>query len=164
MKTRNAGLTILANEPEKTPLSHGDILLSIRTPEGDLMANRVRSLLREYGDRIQIPASLVLEILEDRNCKSRRLKSAEKILDEADAFANEAIKTLVELYNASSTLLEALFDATEVDGLEDVTEEIERLNAALAYADDFLEEYTEEEFDNGEDDDDDDDDFYCDEE
>lgn len=158
MKTRNAGLIILANEPEETPLNHGDILLSIRTPEGNLMTNRVRSLLRAYGDRIQIPTSLVLEILEDRNRKSRELKSAEKILNEADVFADEAIETLVELYNASSTLLEALFNATEMDGLEGVTEQIVDLNAALDSADDFLAEYTEEESDNGEDDDDDDED------
>ncbi|MCR5572227.1 MAG: hypothetical protein K6F57_00420 [Candidatus Saccharibacteria bacterium] len=164
MKTRNAALTILANEPEKAPLSHGDILLSIRTPEGNLMTNRVRSLLREYGDRIQIPTSLVLEILENRNRKSRELRLAEKILDEADVFADEAVETMVELYNASSTLLEALFDATEADGLENVTEQIEGLNAALASADDFLAKYTEEEFDNGEDDDDDDDDFRYDKE
>ena len=152
MKTRNAGLIIMADEPEKKPLSSGDILLSIRTPAGDLMTNRVQSLLRGYGDRVQIPALLALEILEDRNRKSRKLKSAERILDEADAFADEAIKTLVELCNASSALLEALFDATEADGREDVTEQIKGLNTALAHADDFLEEYIEEDFDNGEDD------------
>ncbi|MBO4855601.1 hypothetical protein J5500_04330 [Candidatus Saccharibacteria bacterium] len=144
MKTGNAGLIILANEPEKKLPGREDIVLSIRTPEGELMTNRVRSLLREYGDRIQIPASLVLEILRDRNSKSRRLKTAEKVLAEADAFADEAIEAIIGLYDASSTLLEALFDATEVDGLEDVTEEIEGLNAALALTDDFLADYTED--------------------
>lgn len=162
MKTNNVGLTILAHQPEKTPTDREDIQILIRTEDGNLMTNRVRSLLKEYGDRVQIPASLVLEILNDRNRKSRGLKAARAELIEYDAFAGEALKALVELHNASALLLWKLLNTAGISNLESLTEEIEEANAALDFARDFIAECTEEEFDNGDDDDDDDD--YCDDE
>ena len=77
MKTKNISLVILAEEPKKAPITSADKLLPIRTENGELMTNRVRSLLREYRDRIRIPTSLILEVLEDRNRKSRRDRGAD---------------------------------------------------------------------------------------
>ena len=145
MKTRNAGLTILAQEPEKAQISREDTILSIRTPEGELMTNRVRALLREYGDRIPIPASLMLEVLEDRNRKSSALKVARREISAYERFADEAIVTIVDLYDATTLLLNRLIDAQETNGLVDATEEVTKVSCAFDAADHFFDDYTVEE-------------------
>ena len=141
MKTRNTGLTILAESPKKLPADRDDIVLSIRTPEGDLMTNRVRALLREYGDRVQMSPSLMLEILEDRNRKSRELKSAEEAIDAFEEFGSGAIMALVELQTATSKLVDAIINAPHEAGLVDVTEQLEEVNCALELVDDFWDDF-----------------------
>lgn len=138
MKTNTVSLTILDKEPEKLAKSACDILLLVRTPEGDLMANRVRSLLREYGNRVQIPSALALEILEDRKSKSRKLKSTERDLGDISEVLGYTVGILTELRNATSELLDCMVATLSDHDMVEMSEGVDAVNYALEAADDFL--------------------------
>ena len=138
MKTKNISLVILAEKPKKAPRTSADKPLLIRTGDGELMTHRVRSLLREYGDQIQIPASLMLEVLEDRNRKSRQLRAAERDLNALNDLSGDTIGVLLQLRNSANKLIEAICDARPDNMFEDISSKLDELNNALEVADDFL--------------------------
>ena len=53
--------------------------------EGLLMTTKLRTILRDYGERVAISNSLVREILEAYMRTSRKLKKAEKRIAELEA-------------------------------------------------------------------------------
>lgn len=140
MKTSNASLTILAKAPERAPIERDDIPILIRTEDGQLMGNRVRSLLKEYGERIWVPPTLMIEVLEDRNRKSRRLKSTQKRLHEYQCSYEEAVNLLLALHNAAATMQNAMIDAPGDNPIANITQEIEGLNNVLEITESFLNE------------------------
>ena len=140
MKTKNISLVILAEEPKKAQITSADKLLPIRTENGELMTNRVRSLLREYGDRIRIPASLMLEVLEDRNRKSRQLRTAECDLNALSDLTGDTIGVLLQLRDSANKLVEAICDARPDNMFEDISSKLDELNSALEITDDFLDD------------------------
>jgi len=140
MKTNNVSLTILAKEPERPQKQPDDIALIVRTPDGELMTNRVRSLLREYGARIQIPSALALEVLEDRNRKSRQLKTTERELGAYVDALGDAVGVLIELRNAANDLLEGMLSMVGDHTMSEMSIEVDAVSNALEVADDFLAE------------------------
>ena len=138
MKTKNISLVILAEEPKKAPRNSADKPLLIRTENGELMTNRVRSLLREYGDRIRIPTSLMLEVLEDRNRKSRQLRTTGRDLNALSDLTGDTIGVLLQLRDSANKLVEAICDARPDNMFEDISSKLDELNSALEVADDFL--------------------------
>lgn len=147
MKTSNVSLTISAEEPSRIPRGHDDFILMVRTPEGDLMTNRVRSLIREYGNRVNIPASLMLEVLEDRRKKASELKTTSRELAAYSDVCSEAVGLLQELRDAANAMSNGLIEAPVDNATAHVTAEIERVNTLLEIVDDFLDEVLEKEDD-----------------
>ncbi len=140
MKTKSISLVILAEEPKKAPRTSADKPLLIRTENGELMTNRVRSLLREYGDRVRIPTSLMLEVLEDRNRKSRQLRTAERDLNALNDLTGDTIGVLLQLRDSANKLTEAIYDARSDNMFEDISSNLDALNSALEVADGFLDD------------------------
>lgn len=140
MKTKNISLVILAEEPNEAPRTSADKPVLIRTGNGELMTSRVRSLLREYGDRIRIPASLMLEVLEDRNRKSRQLRTAECDLNALSDLTGDTIGVLLQLRDSANKLVEAICDARPDNMFEDISSKLDELNSALEITDDFLDD------------------------
>ena len=140
MKTKNISLVILAEEPNEAPRTSADKPVLIRTGNGELMTSRVRSLLREYGDRIRIPASLMLEVLEDRNRKSRQLRTTGRDLNALSDLTGDTIGVLLQLRDSANKLVEAICDAHPDNTFEDISLKLDELNNALKVADDFLDD------------------------
>lgn len=147
MKTSNVSLTISAEEPTRIPRGHDDFILMVRTPEGELMTNRVRSLIREYGNRVNIPASLMLEVLEDRRKKASELKAVNRELCAYSEVCSEAVGLLLELRDAADAISNGLIEAPVDNAAAHVTAEIERVNTLLEIVDDFLDEALEKDDD-----------------
>ncbi|MBQ9684700.1 hypothetical protein IJV57_04495 [Candidatus Saccharibacteria bacterium] len=140
MKTKNISLVILAEEPKKAPRTSADKPLLIRTENGELMTNRVRSLLRKYGNRVRIPTSLMLEVLEDRNRKSHQLRITKRDLNALNDLTGETIGVLLQLRNSANKLVEAIYDARSDNMFEDISSMLDALDNALEVADDFLDD------------------------
>ena len=125
MKTKNISLVILAEEPNEAPRTSADKPVLIRTGNGELMTSRVRSLLREYGDRIRIPASLMLEVLEDRNRKSRQLRTTGRDLNALSDLTGDTIGVLLQLRDSANKLVEAICDARPDNMFEDISSKLD---------------------------------------
>lgn len=123
---------------EQTERLHS-IELSVRTEDGALMTNRLLRLLRSYGERLVVPNRLVLEILENRNRKSRDLKALERDLDSYDEAFGAAVGLLIDLYDAAGSLIDELIANCSDDELMGrLTEEVDCLNEVLGTTEEFL--------------------------
>ena len=123
---------------EMTDRRHS-IELAIRTEDGVLMTNRLQRLLRSYGERLVVPNQLVLEILNDRNRKSRELKACEREVDEySDSYA-ESVRLLLDVCSAAETLVEKLIETCRDDRLlSELTFELDDFDEASGKASEFL--------------------------
>lgn len=125
---------------EMTDRRHS-IELSIRTEDGTLMTNRLQRLLRSYGERLVVPNRLVLEVLDDRNRKSRALKACGRELDDyAESYAM-AVELLLDVCATAETLVDKLIETCSDDQLlGELTEELEDFNSVIDDASEFLSE------------------------
>ncbi len=137
MKTKHTGIVILAKVPKAVARGSRDKLISIRTKSGALMTNRLRSLLCNYGSRLQIPSALILEILKDRNLKSRQLKTVQGELDDALDLIGNYTGVVEELSRTARNLLDAI-DRTTAS--ETISTKIAELDEALNVAEDFIDD------------------------
>ncbi len=116
-----------------------NIELSVRTEDGLLMTNRLLRLLRIYGERLVVPNRLVLEILENRNRKSRDLKALERDLDSYDEAFGAAVGLLIDLYDAAGSLVDELIaNCCDDELMGRLTEEVDCLNEVLGTTGEFL--------------------------
>ena len=130
MKTKHV-FVVVAESSEDS----GDMIIPIRTPKGDLMTNRLIGLLKQRVP-ILIPDSLMLEILTDRNRKSRQLKAAKAAGEEFGDFASDTIGVIMALRNSADKLIEAARN-TSTD-TANISAELGELIEALKITDDFL--------------------------
>ena len=144
MKTRTSELRVLYEDPVKQQGS--SFARSITTANGDLMTSRMSSMLSTYGDRVQVPNKLVLEILRNRDKASHRLKVAQRQLREFGQYAEavevdleEAYITLANLLDAALAFVSAVEDNGDIAMLDAIDEELENLAEAAHDASSLLE-------------------------
>ena len=131
MKTKHVFIVVAESSEDS-----GGVIIPIRTPKGDLMTNRLIDLLKQRVP-ILIPDSLMLEILTDRNRKSRQLKAAKATREEFGDFVGETTGVIMALRNSADKLIEAVRN-TSTD-TANISAELGELIEALKITDDFLE-------------------------
>ena len=89
----------------------------------------------------------MLEILEDRNRKSGKLKAAKRDLENYEASYVQAVELLYALHSKSTAMIDAMIDAPADSPIHKITAELEALNAILDETGGFLDEVLEEDCD-----------------
>ena len=130
MKTKHEFIVVAESSEDS-----GGMIIQIRTPKGDLMTNCLIDLLKQRVP-ILIPDSLMLEILTDRNRKSRQLKAAKAAGEEFGDFVGETTGVIMALRNSADKLIEAVRN-TGTD-TANISAELGELIEALKITDDFL--------------------------
>ena len=143
MKTTTKGIVVKCDkDAEPTSFDANDMMLSISTSDEQLMQNRLESLFKMYGDRVEVPNSLVKELLESYGRKSRKAKREERELDAMKAELEEAKCEIAQAKMANTALREALEQAVKQIHYQD--EAIHNIMEILK--DDYVDEkFTEDE-------------------
>lgn len=67
----------------------GAVVVNIRNDDGQLMTKKLLKLLKDHGNDLLVPAQLIIDILEEYQVKSKKLRSVTKenrlLKDEMDA-------------------------------------------------------------------------------
>ncbi len=113
MKTKTT--TILAPEGRHNEAHEVDI----RTADGHLKSNLLRRMIQAFGDRLRIPSSLTLEILESR---LQLKKIAKRRTRQRDALAEEAKYLLLTIVKIRSG---------EYEGGVDIEKEFDKIKRQL---------------------------------
>lgn len=71
----------------------GAVVVNIQNEDGQLMTKKLLKLLKDYGDDLLVPAQLIIDILEEYQVKSKKLRSVRKenrlLKDELSNLADE---------------------------------------------------------------------------
>ena len=71
----------------------GAVVVNIRNDDGQLMTKKLLKLLKDHGNDLLVPAQLIIDILEEYQVKSKKLRSVTKenrlLKDELSNLADE---------------------------------------------------------------------------
>ena len=56
----------------------GAVVVNIQNEDGQLMTKKLLKLLKDHGDDLLVPAQLIIDIVEEYQVKSKKLRSATK--------------------------------------------------------------------------------------
>ena len=143
MKTKIEELRVLYEDP--APAQGTFFSRSIRTTDRDLMTSRLRSMLSSYGERVVVPNALVLEIICNRDKLSRRLKVAQRKLEQLNGYTDdlelcfdETLLALSAVLDGASDLMAALHEHADDALLEKISKEYDNLVSVMADASDLV--------------------------
>ena len=143
MKTKIEELRVLYEDP--APAQGTFFSRSIRTTDRDLMTSRLRSMLSSYGERVVVPNALVLEIICNRDKLSRRLKVAQRKLEQLNGYTDdlelcfdETLLALSAVLDGASDLMAALHEHADDALLEKISKEYDDLVSVMADASDLV--------------------------
>ena len=143
MKTKIEELRVLYEDP--APAQGTFFSRSIRTTDRDLMTSRLRSMLSSYGERVVVPNALVLEIICNRDKLSRRLKVAQRKLEQLNGYTDdlelcfdETLSALSAVLDGASDLMAALHEHADDALLEKISKEYDDLVSVMADASDLV--------------------------
>ncbi len=143
MKTKIEELRVLYEDP--APAQGTFFSRSIRTTDRDLMTSRLRSMLSSYGERVVVPNALVLEIICNRDKLSRRLKVAQRKLEQLNEYTDdlelcfdETLLALSAVLDGASDLMAALHEHADDALLEKIRKEYDDLVSVMADASDLV--------------------------
>ncbi|MBQ8156958.1 hypothetical protein IJ102_01010 [Candidatus Saccharibacteria bacterium] len=105
-------------------------VINLKSEDGQLMTNKLLTLLAKYGNDLLIPSELLADITKQYRRKSRRLRVAEaeiRRLQDVEAELQQARSTIEKLRTQKSQILEEL---------EDLQDELIRAECAYTQLDD----------------------------